>query len=137
MVRYKGSWEPIGGMYASDLPLEEVVKEMVNESHVQCGDIKLRGLFSVYYGKKGLPYSYHYYTVTHKGGDVIPPSDCDAAEWFSSKEVMGKIAFKDMGRVYEQIQGNDHLWSGSWTIMKNPETKERTLEPKKDFFVLN
>ena len=47
------------------------------------------------------------------------------------------IAFKDMGRVFEQIQGNDDLWSGSWYILKNAETKERKFENKQDFFKLN
>ena len=138
MVNFKGSWEPIGGTYASELTIEDAVKELVGKSRVQCGEIRLRGLFSVYYSNKGgLPYAYHYYTVRHTGGEVIPPSDCEDAAWFSPEEVMDKIAFKDMGRVFEQIQGNDHLWSGSWIITKNRETKERTIEIKKDFFILN
>ena len=68
---------------------------------------------------------------------MIPPSDCDSATWFSPEEVMDIIAFKEMGRVYEQIQGNNDLWSGSWYILRNAETKERVFENKQDFFKLN
>lgn len=137
MVRYKGIWEPIGGTYASKLPIVDYVKEKVGECNVECGEVRLRGLFSVYYGKTSLPYAYHYYTIEYKGGDIIPPSDCDSVAWFSADEVMDKIEFKDMGRVYEQIQGNDDLWSGSWYILKNAETNERKVEKKQDFFKLN
>ena len=137
MVRYKGSWEPIGGTYASQLPIVDFVKEKVEVCNVECGEIRLRGLFSVYFDKTSLPYVFHYYTIKHTGGDVIPPSDCDSAAWFGADEVMDKIAFKEMGRVYEKIQGNDDLWSGSWYILKNAETKERKFENKEDFFKLN
>lgn len=137
MVRHRGNWEPIGGTYSSNLPIEDFVKEKVSVCNVECGEIRLRGLFSVYYGKTSLPYVFHYYTVEYKGGDVIPPSDCDSAAWFSAGEVMDKIAYKEMGSVFEKIQGNADLWGGSWYIMKNAETKERKFEKKKDFFKLN
>ncbi len=42
-----------------------------------------------------------------------------------------------MGRVFEKIQGNEKLWSGSWYILKNTETGERKFENKQDFFSLN
>lgn len=137
MVRYKGIWEPIGGTYASKLPIVDYVREKVEVCNVECGDIRLRGLFSVYYGKTSLPYAYHYYTIEYKGGDIIPPSDCDSVAWFSADQVMDKIEFKDMGRVFNKIQGNDDLWSGSWYILKNAETNERKIEYKQDFFKLN
>ena len=137
MVRYKGIWEPIGGTYASKLPIVDYVEEKISVCNIECGEIRLRGLFSVYFGKTSLPYSFHYYTVEYKGGDIIPPSDCDSAAWFSAEEVMDKIAFKEMGSVFEKIQGNDDLWSGSWYIIKNAETKERKFEKKQDFFKLN
>ena len=137
MVRFKGIWEPIGGTYNSKLPIVDYVKKKVEVCNVECGDVRLRGLFSVYYGKTSLPYAYHYYTIEYKGGDIIPPSDCDSVAWFSADQVMDKIEFKDMGRVFEKIQGNDDLWSGSWYILKNPDTNERKIEYKQDFFKLN
>lgn len=137
MVRHRGNWEPIGGTIASQLPIVDFVKEKVEVCNVECGEIRLRGLFSVYYGKNSLPYLYHYYTLEYTGGDIIPPSDCDSAAWFRAEEVMDKIAYKDMGRVFEKIQGNEDLWSGSWYIIKNAETKERKVENKQDFFILN
>lgn len=137
MVRYKGIWEPIGGTYASKLPIVDYVEKKVSVCNIECGEIRLRGLFSVYYGKDSMPFAYHYYTIKYEGGDIIPPSDCDSVAWFSADEVMDKIEFKDMGRVYDQILGNDDLWSGSWYILKDPETKERKIEIKQDFFKLN
>ena len=137
LVRYKGIWEPIGGTYASKLPIVDYVEKKVSVCNIECGEIRLRGLFSVYFGKSSLPYVYHYYTIEYKGGDIIPPPDCDSIAWFSAGDVMDKIEFKDMGRVFEKIQGNDDLWSGSWYVLKNPETKERKIENKQDFFKLN
>ena len=137
MVRFKGIWEPIGGTYNSKLPIVDYVKKKVEVCNVECGEVRLRGLFSVYYGKTSLPYAYHYYTIEYKGGDIIPPSDCDSVAWFSADQVMDKIEFKDMGSVFEKIQGNDDLWSGSWYILKNPDTNERKIEYKQDFFKLN
>ena len=86
MVRHRGHWEPIGGSYSSKLPIEDFVKEKVVVCNVDPGEIRLRGLFTVYFGKTSLPYVFHYYTVEYKGGDVIPPSDCDSAAWFSAGE---------------------------------------------------
>jgi len=137
LVEYKNIWEPIGGGYNSTLNMEDYVKKLAMTANVKAKDIRLRGLFSVYYNKSKQPIVYHYYTARYTSGEIKTPEDCTGVKWVNLDEARKIMAYEEMVAIYEKILENNNLWGGTYRITKDNEKGTREFEKLVEFFKLN
>ena len=137
LVEYMNIWEPIGGGYNSTLNMEDYVRTLAMTANVKTSDIRLRGLFSVYYNKSKQPIVYHYYTARYASGEIKTPGDCTGVQWVNLAEARKIMAYEEMLEIYERLLENSSVWGGTYRITKNSEKGTREFEKLVEFFQLN
>ena len=137
LVEHNNKWEPIGGGYSDTLNMEEYVKKLALTSNVEVNNIRLRGLFSVYFNQMKYPMVFHYYSVRYLSGKIKPPDDCTGVKWANLNEARKIMAYEEMLLIYEKILEDNHLWGGTYRITKDVEKGTRKFETIVKFFKLN
>lgn len=137
LVEYKNTWEPIGGKYDTTLSMEEYVNRLTMTANIPANEIRLRGIFSAYYGRSSKPMIYHYYTVRYFSGEIEIPNDCTGVKWVNLEEAKNIMTFDEMIIIYEKVLENDNLWGGSYKIAKDAARGTREFSQMVDFFKLN
>ncbi|TWU32656.1 NUDIX hydrolase [Novipirellula artificiosorum] len=137
LVEYRSVWEPIGGGYNSSLNMEDYVRKLAMTANVKATEIRLRGLFSVFYNKSDQPIVYHYYTVRYTSGEIKTPEDCTGVKWVNLDEAGKIMGYEEMVEIYAKVLENRNLWGGTYRITKDNAKETREVEKLVDFFKLN
>ncbi len=137
LVEFKEIWEFIGGTYNTSSSLEEYVQKLAGTANITVTDIRLRGLFSIYWNDGEKPDVQHYYTARYTSGDMQSPGDCTGAVWADLNKSRELIAYKDMLWMYETVLESETLWGGTYRIVKDREKGTREVEHLVDYFKLN
>ena len=66
--------------------ISEITGIMAEELGVEFKDLRLRGLFTLYYNKAQFPILFNYYSVKYKSGKLKTPPGCKDIKWFSLKQ---------------------------------------------------
>ena len=137
LVEHNNNWELIGGEYNTADTLRGYVKTLAMTSNVEVTDIRLRGLFSVYFNSMAKPFVYHYYSARYQSGNIKIPDGCTGAKWVDVVEARQIIAYEEMLWMYEYIRESDHLRGGSYRILKDTVAGTRKVEVIDAFHDLN
>lgn len=137
LVEHNNNWELIGGEYNTEGSLKEYVKKLAMTSNAQVTDIRLRGLFSVFFNNMTKPFVYHYYSARYESGDIRIPEGCTGAKWVGLDEARQLMSYQEMFWMVDYILKSDHLRGGAYRIIKDKDKGTRKVEFIEDYYDLN
>ena len=138
LVKYKGDWELAGKRYTDPRTLREFTGFMAEEMGVTFTDLRLRGLFTLYYNEATNPILFHYYSATYASGDLVVPPGCTDIAWFSVEEALEIIPFEVMTMILRKMyEQRGYVWGASIHIEKEPNEYATATTLREDFYPLS
>lgn len=137
LVEHNNTWELIGGEYNTPNTLVEYVETLALSANVKVKDIRLRGLFSVFFNQMEKPFVYHYYSARYESGEVRIPEGCTGAKWVGITEAKRIMRYQEMFWMVDYILKSDHLRGGAYRIIKDKDKGTRKVEFIEDYYDLN
>ncbi len=132
LVKWDGEWEIPGMRYNSPKTLSKFINSLALEHGIEVENKKLNGMFTFEYENRATLTVMQYYTAYYKNGKLKVPESCEDINWFSIKETLEIIPYKEMKLILDKIITKPTvLWSGA--IKKNGNA---TVEFVEDFYEL-